>query len=324
MNKPALALLLVALSAVAWSAPADRSPLAQAHAALDAGEADQALNLLDPLAAQGSAEALNLRCRVYYSLENWDRAVSDCEQAVRREQGNSLFHMWLGRALGEKAGRASFMSAYSLGKRVHEEFETAVRLNGRNAEALSDLGEFDYSAPSMVGGGIDKAEAVASQLDHLEPARAHELRARIAEQRKDFSTAEREFKTALAADPHPAYQWITLASFYRRRSRWNEMDQAIHNGEAAAARDKHAAVALFDGASLLIKTNRDPAQAARMLAAYLGTPFKSESAPAFAAHTRLARLFDQAGDANGAHRELAAALAEAHAYRPALDLKLKH
>jgi hypothetical protein len=125
--------------------------------------------------------------------------------------------MWLGRALGEKASRASFLSAYSLGKRVRGEFEEAVRLNSRNAEALADLGEFYYSAPGVVGGGDDKAEGVAAQLDKVDGARAHELRGRMAEQRKDFGTAEREYKQAIAAGAHPAFQWMTLASFYRRR-----------------------------------------------------------------------------------------------------------
>ena len=152
------------------------------NAALQAGEADHALALLGSLPQ--SAESHNLRCRVLLTLEHWDAAASECEQAVNMDGQNSDFHMWLARALGEKASRASFLSAYSLAKRVRGEFETAVRLNPRNAEALADLGEFDYDAPGVVGGGIDKAEAVAQQLDKVDAARAHELRGRIAETKK--------------------------------------------------------------------------------------------------------------------------------------------
>ncbi len=123
--------------------------------------------------------------------------------------------MWLGRALGEKANKASFLSAFSLGKRVRKEFEEAVRLSPRNAEALADLGEFYHSAPGVVGGGADKAEGVAAQLDKADPVRAHELRGRMAEDRKDYGAAEREFKQAVATSPRPAFQWTTLAAFYR-------------------------------------------------------------------------------------------------------------
>jgi len=296
-----------------------RNPLAPAKAALQAGEADKALALLDQ--PGGKAEAYNLRCRVEYSLEQWDRAINDCTQAVKLDGQNSVDHLWLGRALGEKASRASFLSAYSLAKRVRGEFEEAVRLNPRNAEALTDLGEFYYSAPEVVGGGTAKAEGVAAQLDQIDPARAHELRGHIAEQRKDYGTAERELKQAIATSPHPAFQWMTLASFYRHRARWTEMESAIRTGQSAAERDKHASVALYDGASLLTKTNRDPARAAKMLEDYLASNAKTEEAPAFVAHTSLARLKAQLADSAGASRERAAALALAHEYKPALDLR---
>lgn len=234
---------------------------------------------------------------------------------------NSDFHMWLGRALGERADRASFLSAYSLAKRVRAEFEAAVRANPRNAEALSDLGEFYYSAPGIVGGGDDKAEGIAAQLDRVDPARAHELRARIAESGKDYGTAEREFKQAITVSAHPAFQWMTLASFYRNRGRWAEMETTVQSGVRAAQHDKHSGVALFDGSSILIRTKRNPALAAKMLEEYLAGSSTTEEAPAFVAHTRLARLKAQLGDIAGARREREEALELAHDYRPAQDLK---
>jgi len=308
------------LSASAQSS--ERSQLALATAALQFGEADKALALLSPLAQPGGeAEAYNLKCRVEYSLEQWDRAANDCEQAVKLDGRSSDDHLWLARALGAQASRASFLSAFKLAKRVYAEMEEAVRLNPRNADALADLGEYDYTAPAVVGGGIDKAEGVAAQMDRIDPIRAYELRGHIAEQRKDFGATEREYKQALAASVHPAFQWISLAGFYLRRERWTEMEAAVRSGQNAAERDKRAAVALYSGAALLIQTSRDPARAAKMLEEYLAGSVKSEDAPAFVAHTWLARLKQQMGDVAAASRERAAALALAHEYKPALDLK---
>lgn len=305
------------------SSSTPKDPIAQANAALQAGEADKALTLLQSLPQPVPAQAHNLACRVRFTLEQWDAAIKECEQAVRMEKENSLYHLWLGRALGEKADRASFVSAFSVAKRVRAEFEEAVRLDPRNAEALSDLGEFYYDAPGVVGGGMDKAGSVASQLDKIEPARAHDLRGRIAAAQKDYGTAEREFKQALAADPHPAFQWVTLASFYRQRQRWNEMESAVHNIINSAVHDNHAGVALYDGAGVLTKANRDPQLAAEMLNDYLASPAKSEEAPAFVAYTRLARLDAQLGDTAEAQRQRAAAIALAHDYKPALDPALQ-
>ena len=248
---------LVLASAAVLSASAqssERSQLALATAALQFGEADKALALLSPLAQPGGeAEAYNLKCRVEYSLEQWDRAANDCEQAVKLDGRSSDDHLWLARALGAQASRASFLSAFKLAKRVYAEMEEAVRLNPRNADALADLGEYDYTAPAVVGGGIDKAEGVAAQMDRIDPIRAYELRGHIAEQRKDFGATEREYKQALAASVHPAFQWISLAGFYLRRERWTEMEAAVRSGQNAAERDKRAAVALYSGAALLFK-----------------------------------------------------------------------
>lgn len=313
--------ILLALAAATCGATSASTPLAQANAALQAGEADKALALLAPLAQPGgTAEAFNLKCRVEYSIEQWDRAADDCEQAVKLDGQNSNDHLWLARALGAKASRASFLSAFKLAKRVCAEFEESVRLNPRNADALADLGEYDYTAPSVVGGGIDKAEGVAAQLEKIDPERAHEMRARIAEHRKDYGTAEREYKLAISSAAHPASAWNTLARFYQGHGRWAEMEAAVRSGESAAEHDKRSSVALYDGAELLIDTHRDPVRASKMLELYLASSSKSEEAPAFVAHTWLARLKGSLGDKAAASRERAAALALAHEYKPAMEL----
>ena len=315
-----LAVVLAAATAMAAPAQDGKGQLAQANAALQAGQADKALALLAQSGA-APAEAHNLKCRVLYTLEQWDRAADECEQAVKLDPQNSEYHMWLGRALGEKASRASFLSAYSLGKRVRGEFEEAARLNPRNAEALADLGEFYHDAPSVVGGGLDKAESVAAQLAKFDQVRAHELRGRIAEARKDYATAEQQFKQAIGASPQPAFEWMTLASFYRRRERWTDMESALRSGENAAQHDKKSGVALYNGAGVLRACHRDPELAAKLLEQYLAGPRLTEEAPAFVAHTRLAVLKAQLGDPAAASRERAAALALAHDYKPAQELK---
>ena len=322
-----VALLLVAHLAIAAFpivfAQIPAVTLKLAFDALQAGEADKALALLTPLptSGQGAAQTQNLICRVQFTLQQWDLAVKACDLAVHLDPTNAIDHMWLGRALGEKASRASFLSAYSLSKRVRSEFEEAVRLDPRSADALSDLGEFYKDAPGIVGGGTDKAEAIAAQLDKVDPAKAYDLRGSIAVSRKDYVSAERDFKQSIAVSPHPAQQWTRLANFYRGRQRWDEMEAAIRNCVSAAARDKHPGVALYDGAGILIETSRDPALAAKMLEDYLAGLSKSEEAPAFIARVRLARLKQQLGDPDGAKREFAAAATMAREYNPAQDSK---
>lgn len=302
--------------------PAQAQVLAKANAALQAGEADNALALLASLPTTGpaSAQTHNLICRVRLTLEQFDAAANECEHAVRLDSQNSNYHLWLGRALGERADRASFLSAYSLAKRTRAEFEEAVRLSPRNAEALASLGEFYRQAPGVVGGGMDKAQQIVAQLDKVDAELGHELRGRIAEQQKNYSAAEGEFKQAIASGPHPAIGWNALACFFYRRRRYADMESAMHSVFTSAQRDRHSGVALYDGAGQLIEANRNPDLAATMLDEYLSNSAKTEEAPAFIAHFRLARLKQQLGDP-AAGRERAAALALASEYKPAQDFR---
>lgn len=321
MRSVSLAAAWLALTAAVAYGQIPAAALAAGNAALQAGEADRALEILTALPAQGpgAAEAQNLICRVRFTLGQWDAAVGACERAVQLDPNSSIDHMWLGRALGEKASRASFLTAYTLGKRVRSEFERAVQLDPRNAGALSDLGQFYKDAPGIVGGGLDKAEAVAARLDKVNAAKAYELRANIAMARKDYESAEQDLKESIAVSRQPAEQWTVLASFYRRRQRWSDLDAAIQNCVNAAAREAHPGVALYDGAGVLIEARRNPELAAKMLEDYLAGSSLSEEGPAFVAHVRLGRLKQQLGDAAGAQREFAAAAALAREFNPAQD-----
>jgi len=294
-----------------------------AGADLQAGKADEAIAILQEALKSdpNSAEANNLLCRVEFTLQQFDQAASDCEKAVNLNPQNARYHLWLGRAIGERASRASFLSAFSMAKKTREEFETAATLDPRDAEVLTDLGQFYQEAPGAVGGGMEKADAIAKRLEDVDAARGHDLMGDIAEKRKDLATAEQEFKSAIAGAAHPAFQWMKLASFYRRRERWSDMESALNSGYAAAKADKHSVVALTNGASILARANRQLDLAVKLYETYIASPDKTEEVPAVDVHIRLARLHKQMGDQASAEREKAAALALAHEYKPALDFK---
>jgi tetratricopeptide (TPR) repeat protein len=273
---------------------------------LNHGRADHGLQALDQVLTSEpqNAQAHNLRCRIYLQEQRWNEAVKSCQAAVKLAPGNSDFHLWLARAMGEKADRVSFITAFKMAKQIHQEFETAARLDPHNADALSDLGEFYIEAPAIVGGGLDKATKVAQQLDAFAPDRAHYIRARMAEGRKDYAAAEEEYKAAIAGAKDPAGAWIDLASFYRHRQRWDDMINAVHTGAAA---DTQHGVALADGASVLIKAGRDLPFARQLLEQYLASPNQSEDAPAFQAQVRLGKLLAQLGNPEAAQQQFAAA-----------------
>lgn len=281
---------------------------------LNFGRADDALARLSDALEQNPSDAAadNLRCRVYYQEELWDRAIADCETAVRLDPNDSDYHLWLGRAYGEKAAHVSMMSGYKLAHKVAAEFQKAVQLDPRNKEALADLGEFDVEAPSVAGGGVNHAIALVPQLQSLDPVAALTLQSRIAEAKKNYPAAEADLKAAIAQCPRPSGPWMDLAAFYERRKRFDDMAAAARNGVAA---DPTHGPALVDGASELIKARMDPQTAIQWLEEYLSSRAQTEDAPAFAVRAQLARLLEDQGNFSAAQQQLAAAHSLASGYR---------
>jgi tetratricopeptide (TPR) repeat protein len=287
----------------------------QANALLQLGRVDEAtISLHDVLAAQpGDAQAHQLLCRIYYVQEMADHAINECEIAVSYAPASSDNQMWLGRAYGFKASHANPISALNLAIKVRIAFERAVQLDPENFHAMNDLGEFYVAAPSLIGGGLDKAQALAARMQPHFPSQAHRLLALIAEKKKEDAIAEAEFTNAVAAGKTPE-AYVDLGQFYERHHQPDKMLDALQSGIAA---DRRKGPALVDAASILTDAHNSPELAETLLRAYLASSAKTDDAPAFKVHVQLGELLAHRGDPAGAHSEYATALALASNYAPA-------
>lgn len=258
------------------------------------------------------AHSYNLLCRAYYSLGDWDPAISDCQKAVTLTPSSSQYHLWLGRVYGRKASQSGFLSAAGLAKKARDEFETAVRVDPNNVDARADLADFYINAPGVLGGGKDKAEAQAREMASLDPSQADLVRAKIAEKKNDASAAELEYHAAIQASDGNAGPWLSLAQFYARMKRFDQMQDAIQH--AASARN--GGFALMPAAEVLVRTKSDLTEAVQLLERYLdgGTV---EAYPAFRAHYLLGTLLEKQGDTQSAEQQYRAALALAQNFSPA-------
>jgi len=274
-------------------------------ALLAAGRADDAIRSLESRvsASPNDAVAYNLLCRAQYMLGNWDAGIKACEKTVALEPSNSRYHLWLGRAYGEKAEHVIFWTAIRLAGKVRNEFETAVRLDTNNAEARTDLAEYYLEAPGFLGGGRDKAEAQAQQLMHLDATKAHWVLGRLAEKRKDWKTAESEYRKSIEASNGRADEWLDLAFFYRHVGRYDQMEEAIQHIPGAPLNKRNV---LLEAAGMLIHAGRNSPAALELLHRYLENPV--EEGPAFKAHYLLGTLLEQRGDVQAAAQEYRTAL----------------
>ena len=292
--------------------PADT---ARANTLLQQGRVDEAAAVLHTLlAAQpDDAQAHQLLCRIYYAQDMGDDAIHECELAVANAPSSSDNQMWLARAYGFKASHANPFSALSLAVKVRVAFERAVQLDPENIQAKEDLGQFYVAAPSLIGGGLDKAKALADTMQPRYPAQAHRLLALIAEKKKDTAAAEAEYSYAIAAGKTPA-AYIDLGQFYQRHNQPDKMLDALQSGVAA---DHRKGPTLVDAAGILTDAHCSPELAENLLRTYLSSSAKTDDAPAFKVHVQLGHLLEHNGDPAGAHREYATALSLASNYAPA-------
>jgi tetratricopeptide (TPR) repeat protein len=295
-----------------------------AYLALQEGRVGTAATMLNStLAANPSdATAHQLLCRVYYVQDQPDEAIHQCELAAAAKDIGSTQasdnYLWLGRAYGMKARHAGPIAGFSLARKVQASFAHAVELNPSNVSALSDLGEYDVAAPFIVGGGNDKAEALAARMMPHFPAAAHRLLARLADSTGDLATAEAEFKRAASVQGSPE-AWIDLARFYQAHNRPDDALAAVKSGLAA---DRNHGPVLVDAATILTDAQRASDLAERCLRDYLASHAKSDEAPAFKVHVQLSRMLEARGARNEATHELeaAAALAPHFSAKPAQSL----
>ena len=282
---------------------------------LAAGRADDAIAALNTrvASAPADAESYNLLCRSYFALEDWNRAETSCKKAVSLDPNNSRFHLWLGRVYGEKAERANFLSAMSLAGKIRGGFERAVQLNPKDVDARLDLAEYYLEAPGIVGGGEQKALAQAQSVGAMDPAREHWIYARIAEKKKDATTAEREYHQYIDLSKGDAEAWLNLALFLHRQKRIDEMEQAIVKLSKAPILKLNT---LVDASGILYRSGRNFPLATELLRRYFATG-PVEAAPAFKARYLLGTLLEKQGDKAGAALEYRASLSLARNYGPA-------
>jgi len=219
----------------------------------------------DPVRAARSLELLG---RCYLNNADYKPAVEVLEKAAQLDPSNSMAWTWLGRAWGRRAETSFALGAMGAANKSRAAFEKAVQLDLNNGEALDDLFNYYVDAPGFVGGGFEKAHKLVPLIAAIDPAQGRFSDARLAENRKEYATAEARLRDAVALSPRSAGRLVDLAAFLSRRGRFEESDKLF---EQAAHVAPNMPRILFARAEALIHAHRNLDQARDLLRRYLSS-----------------------------------------------------
>ncbi len=220
-----------------------------------------------------SGKDLNLLGRNYFMMGEYKKATDSFERATQLEPRSSPHWHWLGRTFGRRAELSSFLTAPSYASKARQNFERAVELDARNIEALNDLFEYYLQAPGFLGGGLDKAQALIEKIAAVDPVERHWAMARVAEEKKDFKTAEAQLRRSMELAPKQIGRVTDLAKFVAKLGRMQESETIF---EQARKMEPNHPTYLWERANLLIEQKRNLPEARQLLRLYLETKVKPD------------------------------------------------
>jgi tetratricopeptide (TPR) repeat protein len=225
------------------------------------------IELLKPTAASDASSA-SLVGQSYLMLGEPGKAVEYLNRSVSLDPQCATCYLWLGRAYGRKAELDFPLNAPHDASKARANLEKALELDPNSSEATDDLFEYYLQAPGFLGGGFDKAARMAEKIAQRDPAEGEFAKARLAEARKDYSTAEALLRRALELAPKQPRRLLDLAVFLAKRGRYDESDAAFLEARKYATQ---APRVLYREASTYIRYNRKPEEARQLLQQYLAS-----------------------------------------------------
>ena len=266
-----LPLLLITASMMA-SSPAD---IQRAKELYQRTDYEAVVRLLNNQNDQGPAENALLG-KAYYQIGEYKKATDSLERAIEDDPKNSDYYDWLGKVYGKRAETSSILTAWSYAPKCRKNFEQAIELDPKNLEAIDDLFEYLINAPGLVGGGLDKATAVAELARSVNLAKYYSLQARLAEKQKDFPREESHLRKALEFAPSHLGRILDMAEFLARRARYDESEAMFEKATKVAP---ESAELKFERAKTYIATGRNQKQAKKLLEEYLNSSLTPDDPP---------------------------------------------
>jgi Flp pilus assembly protein TadD len=222
------------------------------------------------------AENYLLSGKNHFMLGDYKKAIESFEKAAALSPASSDYELWLGRAWGRRAETSGWLTAGFNASKARQYLEKAVALAPHNAEARNDLFDFYLNAPGFLGGGMEKAEAIAKSIANERPPEYEFEEAQLADRRKDYAAAEAHLRRAMELAPSEAGRVVDLARYVAKRGRLAESDLLFEQARKLAPGQPRVR---FAQARTDIENQRNLARARKLLQEYLHASLTPDDPP---------------------------------------------
>jgi Tfp pilus assembly protein PilF len=256
------------------------------------------------LATTLSAQTPVDQARALMAAQQFDKAATVLETALKTKPNDAVLHYWLGNVYGRQAQEASIFKQMSLATDTRKELERAVQLDPNYVDARLVLMEYYLIAPSMVGGDRDKAQQQAVEIRKRDAVDGHRAFARIAMIDKKPEVARAEYLAAVREQPNSARAHYWLGVFLLTTDK--NFKGALDEFDAATRHDATYMPAWFQVGHAVALLGNDFARGEQALQKFLAA--KPDDPPPARAHYWLGMIYEKQGKRNEARAQYQTAL----------------
>lgn len=252
------------------------------------------------------ADAVVDQARSLLNSSQAEKAVELMEKAVAAKPDDAVRHFWLANAYGAVAQHAGMFKMMSLGSKVGDEFQKAVKLDPNFIDARFSAMEFYLVAPGVMGGGSDKAREQATEIRKRDALTGHRAFAAVAASAKDMNTARAEYAAAIRENPnsprpHYWYGIFLMLTEKNYRASSEELDAALRI-------DANYMPAHFQVGHLAGLSGENLTGGEKALRKYLTYQPADDDLPLYRAHYWLGVIYEKQGKTAEARTQFQAAL----------------
>ncbi len=154
--------------------------------------------------------------------QDFIKAEEYLKQALSVNTEVAKYHVAMVNALGNIITKANKFSQATMAPTLRKHMEEAIRLNPMDMNTPLMLIGYYMQAPGFMGGGSDKAIALANSIMKRSKADGYRAIGLIAHAEEKYSDAESNYKKALNISPDSVKYHYSLASVYQSQSKFDE------------------------------------------------------------------------------------------------------